>query len=354
MRKGFGLPAGTLSCLKKYPMRMTQCDTAITAWRGSCPILEEFRAETTRRFTTTKIEDPMSFPKRRLFAASLAALALAGTAALAGCAPAAESETVKIGVVPGGQPYWDTFVDAAADEGITVEIIDFAEYPQPNPLLSEGELDLNQFQHIAFLATHNVDAEDDLVPLGATVSYPMNLFSAKYDSLADIPEVGTVAVPNDESNRARALLVLQKLGLVELKDGGNSSSTLDDVLADKSKVKVTELDAAGIPGALPDVDAGVINNDFVEPSGLDFADSLGADSADDAAAAPYTNIFAARAEDRDNETYLKLIDIYQNNADVQAALQDYVGEGAVLLKTPVAELEKTLAQAEDDYRAQSK
>lgn len=300
----------------------------------------------------------MTFRKRGVLAASLTALALAATTALAGCAaePAdagdATDKTVKIGVVPGGQPYWDTFIDAAADEGITVEIVDFAEYPQPNPLLSEGELDLNQFQHIAFLAAHNVDAEDDLVALGSTVIYPMNVFSSKHKSLADIPEGGTVAVPNDESNRARALLVLQKLGLIELKDGGNSGSTLDDVLADKSKVTVTELDAAGIPGALPDVDAGVVNNDFVEPSGLKFSDSLGSDSAEDVAAAPYTNIFAARAEDKDNETYLKLVDIYQNNADVQKAVKDYVGDGAVLLNVPADELAKTLKQAEDDYKAQ--
>lgn len=292
--------------------------------------------------------------KRGFITASLTALALVGAATLAGCAPAAEDDVVDIGVVPGGQPYWDTFVDAAADEGITVKIHDFAEYPQPNPLLSEGELDLNQFQHIAFLATHNVDADDDLVALGSTVIYPMNLFSDKYKSVDEIPKGGTVAVPNDESNRARALLVLQKLGLIELKDGGNSSSTLEDIITDKSKVTVTELDAAGIPGALPDVDAGVVNNDFVEPSGLKFEDSLGADSAEDAAAAPYTNIFAARAEDKDNETYLKLVDIYQNNADVQAALKDYVGDGAVLLKTPQADLAKILTQAEDDYRAQSK
>lgn len=291
--------------------------------------------------------------KRGIIAASITALALAGAASLAGCAaPAANDEVVTIGVVPGGQPYWDTFIEAAAEEGITVEIKDFAEYPQPNPLVSEGELDLNQFQHIAYLAEYNVEADDDLVALGSTVIYPMNVFSAKYKSIDEIPEGGEVAVPNDPSNRARALLVLQKLGLIELKDGGNSGSTADDVLADKSKVKVVELDAAGIPGALPDVDAGVVNNDFVEPSGLKFSDSLGADSAEDVAAAPYTNIFAARAEDKDNETYNKLVEIYQTNADVQKAVKDYVGDGAILVNTPAAELAEILAQAEKDYSAQ--
>lgn len=300
----------------------------------------------------------MTLRKRGTIAAAITALGLA--AALVGCSAGAEdssdssaSETVTIGVVPGGQPYWDQFIDAAAEEGITVEIVDFSEYPQPNPALSEGELDLNQFQHIAYLAAHNVDADDDLVPVGATVVYPMNVFSDQYESLDEIPEGGVVAIPNDETNRARALLVLQKLGLIELEGGGNASSTPDDIVEANSRVTVEELDASIIPGALPDVDAGVINNDFVEPGGLDFADSLGSDSAEDEQVGPYINIFAARAEDRDNPTFQKLVEIYQTNETVQQAVQEYVGEGAVLLDTPVAELESILEQAEADYREQS-
>ncbi|MGO3146931.1 MAG: MetQ/NlpA family ABC transporter substrate-binding protein [Leucobacter sp.] len=301
----------------------------------------------------------MSVKKRGILAASIAALAITATA-LTGCATSSDSVgggdaasdgPVRIGVVPGGQPYWDVFVEEAANEGIDVEIVDFAEYPVPNPALSEGDLDLNQFQHIVYLANYNVDAEDDLVAIGSTVVYPMNVFSEKYDDIAEIPEGGTVAIPNDESNRARALLVLQKLGLIALEGGGSATSTSDDIIAAESRVKVTELAADIIPVSLPDVDAGVINNDYVEPAGLSFADSLGADSAEDPAVAPYTNIFAARAEDADNETYLKLVDIYQNNEKVQAAVKDYVGDGAVLLNTPAEELAAILKQAEDDYRA---
>ncbi|MFF8817899.1 MULTISPECIES: MetQ/NlpA family ABC transporter substrate-binding protein [Leucobacter] len=300
----------------------------------------------------------MSVKKRSLIAASVAALAIAATA-LTGCASdsapkddgAETTGPVRIGVVPGGQPYWETFVDEAEKEGIEVEIVDFSEYPQPNPAVSAGDLDLNQFQHIIYLATHNVDADDDLVALGSTVVYPLNLFSSKYTDVKDIPEGGTIAIPNDESNRARALLVLQKLGLLELKDGGSATSTPDDIVADKSRVKVTELAADIIPASLPDVDGGIVNNDFVELGGLDFKDSLGSDSADDAAVEPYTNIFAARAEDKDNETYLKLVDIYQNNETFQAALKDYVGEGAVSVKLSQDDLAKLLADAEDNYRA---
>ncbi|MGO2139421.1 MAG: MetQ/NlpA family ABC transporter substrate-binding protein [Leucobacter sp.] len=300
----------------------------------------------------------MSVKKRSLIAASVAALAIAATA-LTGCASdsspkgeGAEADgPVRIGVVPGGQPYWETFVDEAKKEGIEVEIVDFSEYPQPNPAVSAGDLDLNQFQHIIYLATHNVDADDDLVALGSTVVYPLNLFSNKYTDVKDIPEGGTIAIPNDESNRARALLVLQKLGLLELKDGGSATSTPDDIIADKSRVKVTELAADIIPASLPDVDGGVVNNDFVALGGLDFKDSLGSDSADDAAVEPYTNIFAARAEDKNNKTYLKLVDIYQNNETFQAALKDYVGEGAVSVKLSQDDLAKLLADAEDNYRA---
>ena len=300
----------------------------------------------------------MSVKKRSLIAASVAALAIAATA-LTGCASdsspkgeGAESDgPVRIGVVPGGQPYWETFVDEAKKEGIEVEIVDFSEYPQPNPAVSAGDLDLNQFQHIIYLATHNVDADDDLVALGSTVVYPLNLFSNKYTDVKDIPEGGTIAIPNDESNRARALLVLQKLGLLELKDGGSATSTPDDIIADKSRVKVTELAADIIPASLPDVDGGVVNNDFVALGGLDFKDSLGSDSADDAAVEPYTNIFAARAEDKNNKTYLKLVDIYQDNETFQAALKDYVGEGAVSVKLSQDDLAKLLADAEDNYRA---
>lgn len=301
----------------------------------------------------------MSVKKRGIFAASIAALAIAATA-LTGCASGSDSTDggsaategpVRIGVVPGGQPYWEVFVDEAAKEGIEVEIVDFTEYPQPNPALTAGDLDLNQFQHIIYLANYNVEANEDLVALGSTVIYPLNLFSSKYSDASEIPEGATIAIPNDESNRARALLVLQKLGLLELKDGGGPTSTPDDIIVEKSKVKVTELAADIIPASLPDVDAGIVNNDFVALGGLDFKDSLGSDSAEDEAVAPYTNIFAARAEDKNNETYLKLVDIYQNNEAVQAALKDYIGEGAVALKTPQDELAEILAQAEDDYRS---
>jgi len=278
--------------------------------------------------------------------------ACAGGAAEPGSSSAAPapSEPVKIGVVGAGDPYWETYKEAAAAEGIEIELVDFSEYTQPNPALSAGELDLNQFQHVIYLATYNVNASDDLVPIGATAIYPLGLYSTKYDDVAAIPAGETVAVPNDESNQARGLLVLQSAGLVELKDGGSIFSTVADVL-DTSKVKVEALDAAFTATSLPDVAAAIINNDFVEDAGLSFEDAIATDDPSDPNALPYVNVFAARAEDAENPTYLKLVEIYQNSQDVLDGVAEASGNTAVLLKTPAADLVTSLHDVEDDIRA---
>ncbi|WP_345799915.1 MetQ/NlpA family ABC transporter substrate-binding protein [Microbacterium sp. AZCO] len=295
--------------------------------------------------------------KKSLVAASIAlplALLLGGCAA--GSADAGGSadakETVKIGVVGAGDPYWETYKEAAAAEGIDVELVDFSEYTQPNPALSAGELDLNQFQHIIYLATYNENSGDDLVPVGATAIYPLGLYSAKYDDVADIPEGSTVAVPNDESNQARGLLVLQSAGLIELEDGGSIFSTVTDVLP-SSKVEVEALDAAFTATSLPDVAAAIINNDFVEDAGLTPEDAIAQDDPSDPNALPYVNIFAARADDADNPTYKKLVELYQNTQSVLDGVQDASGGTAVFVKTPVKDLQASLEDVQDDIKANS-
>jgi D-methionine transport system substrate-binding protein len=291
--------------------------------------------------------------KRLLTAAALAlplTLLLGACASNAGSGDAAQDGPVRIGVVGAGDPYWQTYKDAAADEGIEVDIVDFTEYTQPNPALSADELDLNQFQHIIYLATYNVNADDDLVAIGSTATYPLGLYSTQYESVDDIPEGATVAVPNDESNQARGLLVLQAQGLIELKDGGSVFSTTADV-EPGSKVKVEALDAALTATSLPDVAAAIINNDFVEDAGLKFDDALATDDPSDPSAQPYINIFAAKAEDADNPTYQKLVEIFQNTKAVTDGLQEASGGSAVLVKTPKDELATALKQVEDDIRA---
>lgn len=285
----------------------------------------------------------------------LTALAIgASMTLLAGCAGGAggDDETVKIGVVGASDPYWADYTEAAAEEGITVEIVDFADYNQPNPALTNGDIDINQFQHLVYLADYNVSSGEDLTPIGATAIYPLGLYSTKVTDVADLGKGDTVAVPNDASNLARALLVLQSADLLTLKDGGTIFSTLDDVDTEKSLVTVTALEPSLTATSLPDVDAAIINNDFVEKAGLKFEDALVKDDPSDESALPYVNVFAVRAEDKDNETYATLVELFQTTATVTDGLLEVSGNSAVLATTPAADLQAALATVEKDTAAQ--
>lgn len=289
--------------------------------------------------------------------AALAAVPL--FVALTGCATASSNagsdggestgdEVVKIGIVGKGDAQWEPFVEAAAEEGITVELVDFGSYEQPNPALTEGEVDLNQFQHIVYLAEYNENSGSDLTPIGSTAIYPLGLYSTKYDDVDDIKKGDTVAVPDDASNQARSLNVLQQAGLIELKSGGTPYSDLADIDTEKSKVQVKALEAAITPTSLPDVAAAIINNDFVEDAGLTFDEALATDDVDDPNALPYVNVFAARADDADNETYLKLVEIFQTNEAVQEGLAESSGGTALSLEVPVADLVDSLAKVQKE------
>lgn len=298
---------------------------------------------------------------RRFTTLAAAAAALALATGLAGCASADAGATgsdgaddvVKIGVVGKSDPQWAAFEKAAKDEGIEIELVDFGSYELPNPALTEGEIDLNQFQHVIYLAQYNEAAGEDLVAIGSTQTYPLGLYSSKYDDVKDIAEGETVAVPDDASNQARGLLVLQSAGLIELKDGGSPFSDLADIDEAKSKVKVTALEAALTPEALPDVAAAIINNDFVEEAGLKFDDALFTDDASDPAAAPYVNIFASRADDADNETYLKLIEIFQTDEAVQKGLAESSGGTGVTVQLSQEDLANTLKTVQKDVAENS-
>ncbi|ROS78906.1 MetQ/NlpA family ABC transporter substrate-binding protein [Cellulomonas sp. PhB143] len=289
----------------------------------------------------------------------LAALALtlsacapgsSGSDDTAGISAGTADDPIRIGVVNSGDAYWDTFTKAAADDGLTVKIVNFSDYQLPNQGLADGDLDVNQFQHLQFLAGYNQSSGDDLTPIGATAVYPLALYSAKHTSLEDIPQGGEVAIPNDDTNQARALLVLQEAGLISLKDGGSSLSTPADVVADKSKVTVTPVDAAQTALSLKDVDASIINNDFVGDAHLSEDDALFTDDPDSAAAEPYINVWVSRAEDANDKTLQKLIDIYHTPEVEKGVLAASGGTGVIKDNDP-ADLKRILGKITDDMAA---
>ncbi len=292
-------------------------------------------------------------------------LAIAGAlglaVALVGCSAGASSDEaelgsaenpVQLGVVGKSDPYWATYEEAVEAEGIQLEIVDFTDYNQPNPALSEGELDVNQFQHIIYLADYNVNAGDDLQPIGSTAIYPIGLYSDKYASAEEIPDGETVIVPNDDTNQARGLLVLQSAGLIALQDGGSPYSTVDDVIEDESRVTVQAVDAALTATSLPDVAAAIVNNDFIEDAGLDADSAIAQDDPTDPAAAPYINIFATTSERVDDEVLNRLVEIYQTNEEVQAGVVEASGGTALLTVTAKADLQSALADVQAELESQ--
>lgn len=284
------------------------------------------------------------------FVASLALVPLAFGLAACGSNSsdsASEDKTVKIGVV-GSDKVHEAFVAAAKDEGITVEIVDFGDYNQPNPALKAGDIDLNWFQHLDYLSKYNVENDDNLQVVGPTVIYPMALFSSKYDSVESIPADGEIAVPNDPSNSGRALLLLEANGLVEF-TSETDSPTIDDVDAEKSKVKVTAVDATQTVRSMESVAASVVNNDFILDAGLDPNEALAMDDPANPSARKYVNVFASRDGDQDNETYKKLVEIFHTKS-VQDAVQEVTGGTGVEVTSDVKELRTTLSELEDKLR----
>ena len=296
--------------------------------------------------------------KRRLSLALLASLTVAALTACAGgtaggtttSGAAADGTdtptTVTIGVTDASKDYWKIFTDLAAKQGITVKLQNFTDYQQPNPILSQGDLDLNQFQHLLFLANYNASSGDDLVPIGATAIYQLGLYTSKgYATPADIPDGGEVAIPNDPTNQARALLVLQSAGLLELKDGGNAFSTPADIL-DGSKVKVVPVDANQTAVQLQSLDAAVINNNYAYDADIDPTTAIYSGLEDPDAADPYINVWVVRAEDKDNPVYQKLVEIYHDKTVTDELLKENGGTAILSDKTP-EQLQEILSGLED-------
>jgi len=259
--------------------------------------------------------------------------------------------TVKVGVTDGSRAYWKTFVALSKKEGINVELKNFTDYQQPNPIVTQGGLQLNQFQHLLFLANYNVAAKADLVPIGATAIYQLGLYTAKgYKSPADIPNGGEIAIPNDPTNQGRALLELQSAKLITLKNGGNALSTPAEIVTGTSRVKVVPVDANQTTVQLKTLDAAIINNNFASDAGIDPKSAIYSDLKDTKAAAPYINVWVVPAKDKGNPLYAQLVKIYHDATVIDGLLAESKGTAVAQNQTP-AELQTILTGLESDIKA---
>ena len=252
-----------------------------------------------------------------------------------------DKEVVKIGVNGADGAQWPILEEKLEKEGIDIELIEFADYTLPNNALAQGEVDLNAFQHISFLASYVNESGNELIPLGSTVFAPLGLYSDKITDVNEIKEGDKIAIPDDPSNQARALRLLESAGFIELADDFGLFGDPTKITANKLKLDIVPMTAQQTPQVLPDVVAAIINNGIAAQAGLNPGeDPIFQESAENESAYPYINIIAARAEDKDNEIYKRIVELYHTE-EVEKAINEEFKGGQFMTVLTDEELQKT-------------
>lgn len=238
-----------------------------------------------------------------------------------------EPTIVKVGVVGDSTNFiWDIVNENLKDENIIVELQSFSDGTYTNIAQSEGELDLTSFQHHAFLNQEINDKGYDFTAIADTYVAPLNIFSEKVESVSEIKEGDTILIPNNVTNAGRALIVLDRAGLITVDPEKGNLPTNNDILENPLKLKIEEADPATILQLLPDVAAGITNAGIVQDNGKDPIEdaifNLEIDP-DDEAFAPYINVIVARTEDKDNEIYAKVVEAYLQDNVKEAITKEY-------------------------------
>ncbi|QDP41642.1 MetQ/NlpA family ABC transporter substrate-binding protein [Radiobacillus deserti] len=259
-------------------------------------------------------------------------------------------EVVKIGVTGADTPYWTLIKEKAKEKlGVTLELVEFSDYIQPNNALANGEIDMNSFQHLAFLGPAIAENGYDLVPIASTTINPTGIYSEKYEDISEVPDGAKVAISDDPANLGRGLLLLQKAGLINLKEGVGIYPTPEDIEENPKNLEITTMVSQQTARVLPDVDLSLINNGIAGQAGLNFKDSLLYDDPESEEARPYINVFAVKAEDKDNETYQKIAELYQES-DVKEAVKADTNGGSIVADIPAKQLQQTLDQLVEDVK----
>lgn len=258
-------------------------------------------------------------------------LTLAFLVALPGCAKKDNvSGTLTIGATP--TPHAEILREAQKalkEKGIELEIIEFTDYTTINPALESGDLDANYFQHIQYLTDYNEKNGSKLVSAGKVHYEPYGLYGGKCSSLDQLQTGASIAVPNDATNEARALLLLEQAGLITLKAGAGILATVHDIADNPHQLDIVELAAEQIPRALRDVDFAVINGNYAISAGLNVArDALVIEAADGEAGKVYANVVAVREGDENREAINALLEVLHSEALCQWITEKY--DGAVL------------------------
>ncbi|MBD5549203.1 MAG: ABC transporter substrate-binding protein [Lachnospiraceae bacterium] len=268
--------------------------------------------------------------RKRIVFGLIATLALA---ALAGCgkdsssedaAGAKSGETEKITVGASITPHSEILQQAKpilAEEGIDLEIVQIEDVVTPNTGVVEGTLDANFFQHQPYLDDFNSENGTDMVSIGAVHYEPFGIYAGRTTNLADLPDGALVAVPNNVTNEARALLLLQQEGIITLDTDAGVLAGVNDIVDNPKNIQFSEIDPSQLVRALPDVDVAVINGNYALEGGLSITDALAIELADGLAAQTYKNILVTKRENAENPALLRLVEVLQSEE-----IQNYISE----------------------------
>ena len=263
-----------------------------------------------------------------------AAITLVATLFLTGCGgggekpaekPAAGAETtLKIGATPAPHSeILEQIKPTLKEQGINLEIVEFNDYVQPNIALNDKELDANFFQHEPYLNDFVKEHKDvKLKNAGGIHVEPMGIYSHKIKDLKELVDGSSVSIPNDPTNGGRALLLLQKAGLLQLKDGTGAEATVQDIVGNPKKLVIQEVEAAQLPRTLDDVDISIINTNFALNANLNpMKDALFIEDKD----SPYVNIIAVRDGDENRDDIKKLLAAIKSEKVKKFILDKYQG-----------------------------
>lgn len=245
----------------------------------------------------------MKLKRRNIVSIAIILLLVIGSAALTGCGGKdGDDKTIKVGASPA--PHAEILKEVESElekDGYKLEVVEFQDYVQPNKALDAGDIDANYFQHKPYMDEFNAKQETELVSIGAIHYEPLGLYQGEKKSIDELAEGNKIAVPNDTTNEARALLLLESEGLIKLKKDAGLTATKQDVVENPKKLEIVELEAAIIPRSMSSVAMGVINGNYALSAGIKEETAITFESSDSAAAKTYANIIAVKKGNEDSE-----------------------------------------------------
>ncbi len=243
-----------------------------------------------------------------------------------GCGKTADTKTLKIGasVTPHAE-ILKVAKEILAEEGITLEVVEYNDYVIPNTATESGELLANYFQHQPYLTDFNAENKTHLVSVAAIHYEPFGIYPGKIKTLEALADGATIAIPNDGTNEARALYLLEAQGLIELKDGVGFTATVLDIASNPKNLVIKEIEAAQIARSLADVDLGIINGNYAIQAGLKVANALAVEDKNSEAAQTYANILAVKEGNENNEAITALVKALKSDKVKNYINQTYAG-----------------------------